>query len=127
MSTAEGKRTRGLSADEKNRRRLAGIDLTRRAGVVKRFGLSTDDRRRMSTLDASDGEVAAYRGFPEIQAEVIKDAQAERETARRIADGSLRAHLPAAAILGTQELPQPIGIMPPAEGDEPHIIRGYSD
>ena len=120
MSTAERERTRGLTADEKNRRRLAGIDLTRRAEVVRRFDLSADDRRRMNTLDASDGEVAAYRGFPEIQAEAIKDAQAKLESARRIADGSLRAHLPVAAILGRDELPPPqIDMM--ARGELPYF------
>ncbi|HVA11288.1 MAG TPA: hypothetical protein VNG32_03905 [Candidatus Dormibacteraeota bacterium] len=103
MSTAKEERPRGLSADERNRRRLAGIDLTRRAEIVKRFDLSDDDRRRMSTLDASDGEVAAYIGFPEIQADAIKTAQAERETARLIAKGSLRAHLPTTAITGSEE------------------------
>lgn len=111
MSTSTREQIQGPSADERERRRLAGIHLTRRAEVVKQFDLNRDEQRRLDTLDASDPEIAAYRGFPKIQAQAMRDSdiQATQETARRTADRdrSLRAHFPTQAIFDSVELTPP--------------------
>jgi hypothetical protein len=119
METAEQEHRQGLTADEKHRRALAGRELTRRTELIRRHRLSIDDQRRMATWDPNDPEVSAYIGFPEVQADAIKDDQAARESARRIAYGSLRAHLPAAAILGIEQA-SPVDMMP----GEDNIVLG---
>jgi hypothetical protein len=113
MSGVTGEHVQGLGPAEKKRRQLAGAHLTERAEIVRRFDLDSDDVSRMGTLRADD-EVSDYMGFDHIQARIIKDEQSAQATAQRRAEGSLRAHLPTAAILGAEQ-PAPADEMIPPQ------------
>lgn len=46
------------------------------ASVVEQYGLSREEASRMTAMTPGD-EVSSYRGFPDIQAQIIVDGRAE--------------------------------------------------
>jgi|SRR5665213_3407314 len=106
----------GLSADKKMRARQVSDGVAVREAVNAIYDLSDADWRRMGDYTPGD-EVSDYGGRPDIQADIIT-RERERAAAQAIVAESdmrtaaLRAHLPAAAILGIEK-PEQAAMMPP--------------